>query len=246
MRAFNKVFVIALPRCATVSVAQALGIIGLRIAHLGRIYGEDESANNHPEGHFEFSRLVRMRHQIEAGDFGLDALRECQGLADYPVCCPTVISQLDREFPGSLFINVRRDASIERWLQSVEIQFVGTEMLATESEVDSEHVQLMAVMRCFRNWTFGSESFNAQRYLRAYMDYQAWISNYFGKGDRLLEFADVSQLASLGFARICDFLQIKAVPDVVFPSNNLHSQKPRQAFFKALRSGRIRSETGLA
>ena len=206
MRPFNKIFVIALPRCATVSVAQALGILGLRIAHLGRIYGDSSSLENQPERHFELSRLVRMRQQIESGDYHLDVLRECQGLADYPACCPKVISQLDREFPGSLFINVRRNASIDRWLQSVEIQFVGTEILAAQSSTASAQQQLMPVIRCFRNWTFGSESFSAEQYRHAYHYFQAWVTDYFGNRGHLLDFADVSQLANVGFSRLCDFL----------------------------------------
>lgn len=186
-----------------------------------------------------------MRQQIEAQDYQLDILEECRGLADYPVCCPKVICQLEQQYPGSLFVNVRRDDSLDRWLQSVEIQFVGTDLMAAESCASPIQQQFIEVMRCFRKWTFGSETFCARQYRQAYIDYQSWMQNHFSRKNQLLEFTDLEQLAIHGFPRLCEFLEIEAVPTIDFPRSNSHSLLPMRAFFKALSNGQISSQTGL-
>ena len=245
MRNFNRLFVISLPRCATVSVARAVGMLGIPIAHLGRIFSESNARSETAEPHFELSTLRHLHHQILNGDFHLDLLLECRGLADYPACCPNVLSNLDREFPGSLFINVRRDTSVDHWLQSVEIQFVGSELLAAKSGHDSDFLQLMELLRCFRLWTFGNESFDAQQYRMAYDHYQAWVTEYFCDRDQLLSISHTELLEAQGFTQICDFFQIESVPQLAFPRSNQHSHAPRRAFFDALRRGAIQSTTGI-
>ncbi len=102
MREFNKLFIVALPRCATVSMSQAVGMLGIPTAHLGKIYGEPGS------GHSDPKRLERMLQQIEAGDFQLEVLDQCRGLADYPACCLSVIQRLDQQYPAVYLSNVGR------------------------------------------------------------------------------------------------------------------------------------------
>ena len=239
MRSFNKIFVIALPRCATVSVSEALGILGIRTAHLGRIYGEQTGEHNDPV------RLARMLEQLQQGDYQLDLLNECDGLADYPACCRDVIEGLDREYSDSLFINVRRDGDLQRWLQSVERQFVGLRMVKAAVQASVEEKQFMQVMLRFREMTFGQAEFDAEFYLRAYHDYQAHIDDYFrGRSDDLLTIEDISQLEVEGFQQVCRFLDC-AVPDESFPRSNQHSEKPYNAFMRALEEGTIVSQTGI-
>jgi hypothetical protein len=239
MRDFNKLFVIALPRCATVSMSQALGSLGIATAHLGKIYGEPGSEHHHPQ------RLARILQQIDSNDFQLDILNQCRGLADYPACCSSVIQRLDQQYPGSLFVNVQRQHSIDRWLQSVESQFVGLEILKAGSTATDEERNYFQVMQRFRKMTFGCETFDAVLYTTAYGEFQSQMTAYFRGRDDLLVFEDVSQLAKDGFQRLGNFLRIETVPEQIFPCNNEHSQLPEQAFFEALRSGRIVSQTGL-
>jgi hypothetical protein len=239
MRDFNKLFVISLPRCATVSMSQALGVLGIPIAHLGKIDGEPGSEHSDPE------RLAGMLLQIESNDFQFDILEHCRGLADYPACCSSVIPRLDQQYPGSLFVNVQRRDSIQRWLQSVESQFVGLELLKTGRQSTEAERQHLEVMRRFRVMTFGDDRFDATKYAGAYTDFQSLISSYFQGRGELLQFEDVSQLATDGFKRLCHFLRIDSVPEQPFPCSNAHSQLPKQAFFEALRSGKVVSQTGL-
>lgn len=239
MREFNKVFVIALPRCATVSMYEALGMLGIRIAHLGRIYGEPGIA------HYDARRLVRINEQIECGDFNLDVLRECQGLADYPACCETVFSRLDRQYPGSLFINIRRSSDRHRWIQSVERQFVGLQLAKQSRQATEEERQFMHAMLNLREMTFGQSQFDAAVYLRAYEQHQRAVASYFSRRpDDLLDIEDTAELEEHGFERLCQFLEHPTV-DLEFPNVDSHSEVPRRVFMEALKQGSIVSQTGI-
>jgi hypothetical protein len=239
MREFNKIFVIALPRCATVSMCDALGLLGVPTAHLGKIYGEQTSEHNNPQ------RLMRMYEQISAGDYQLDVLRDCRGLADYPACCSEVFPRLDQQYPGSLFINVRRDGDTERWLQSVERQFVGLQLVKQGRQATEEEQRFMKVMLAFREMTFGQSKFDADAYLRAYQKFQAKVGEYFAqRRECLLDIAEIGELQTNGFQRLAEFLQCEAL-DRPFPNSNQHSVNPQFAFMQALVEGRITSQTGI-
>lgn len=239
MRSFNKIFVIALPRCATVSLSDALGMLGIATAHLGRIYGEAIEAHHHSQ------RLTRIFSQLSGGDYDLDILRECRGLADYPACCPRVLSQLDRQYPGSLFINVRRDGDLQNWLQSVEGQFVGLQLLKQGAAATDDERSFMQAMLAFREMTFGQSEFDPDVYLAAYRAYQRRVTEMFASRTAdLLQFDDVRELATSGFERLCDFLDCPH-PAQPFPNCNAHSLAPRSAFMQALAEGKVRSQTGI-
>lgn len=239
MRDFNKIFVIALPRCATVSLCDALGMIGVPTAHLGRIYGEQGEEHNNPQ------RLTRIYQQIKAGDFDLDILRECRGLADYPACSVPVFRQFDRQYPGSLFINVRRDDDLERWIQSVERQFIGLQLVKQGKQSTPEEQRFMQVMLGFREMTFGQSNFDAEVYLAAYKKFQLGVAETFASRPRdLLDIQDIAELERNGFRRICEFLECPVV-DLPFPKCNHHSLRPYQAFMQAIEEGRIISQTGI-
>ncbi len=243
MRSFNKIFIIALPRCATVSLCDALGLLGIPTAHLGRIYGEHSagttSEHHHPQ------RLSRIYQQISHDDYDLDILRECRGLADYPACCPSVFPQLDRQFPGSLFVNVRRDGDLTSWLQSVERQFIGLQLVKQNTEATAEEQNFMQVMLSLRALTFGQSQFDPVVYLRAYHAYQRQVEQTFAsRPTDLLQFEDTDELERVGFERLCEFLECPK-PSRPFPNSNAHSQRPQAAFMQALVAGKIKSQTGI-
>lgn len=239
MREFNKIFVIALPRCATVSLCDALGMLGIPTAHLGRIYGEKSVEHNNPQ------RLLRMYEQLIAGEDDLDILRQCRGLADYPACIVPVFQRLDRQYPGSLFINCRRDQDVARWIQSVERQFVGLQLIKQGQQATAEEQQFMQVMLAMRAMTFGQSQFDAQVYTQAYHAHQRAVAEMFaGRRADLLDIEDVSELENRGFELLCEFLDCP-LPADPFPNCNQHSLRPNQAFMLALEQGRIASQTGI-
>lgn len=231
MRDFNKIFIIALPRCATVSITAALQELGIRIAHLGRIDGDFETS------HHDSARLIRLHDQITAGDMRLDILTECDGIADYPACITSVYQKLDTSYPGSLFINVRRDADKLAWLRSVERQFVGLRLIKEAPDSPPQEQAFMQAMTDFRRMTFGQTEFDAEVFLRAYDRHQEDVQNYFsGRDGSLLNVAEISDLHQQGFELLGDFLEceVKTGP---FPTRNEHSRAPEEAFLNALERG---------
>ncbi|TWT57796.1 hypothetical protein KOR42_11630 [Thalassoglobus neptunius] len=239
MREFNKIHVIALPRCATVSMAEGLGALGVSVAHLGKIFGE-QSPHHH-----DAKRLIRMHEQIARKDYDLDILSECDGLADYPVCIPEIFEALDQQFPESLFINVRRDENLQSWIQSAEKQFIGLRLLKTGDGATEEDRQFAEAMADFRRMTFGQSEFDPDVFLKAYHQHQDRVRNYFsGREDQLLDIPDVSLLRENGFQLLCGFLKCDT-KQILFPQKNDHSVAPQQAFFDALKEGKIDSKTGL-
>jgi hypothetical protein len=239
MRTFNKLFVIALPRCATVSLWDALGELGIRVAHLGKIYGEQS-----PE-HHNAERLRQMYEQIVARDFDFDVLRECDGLADYPACIVEVFQGLDRQYPGSLFVNVRRDRDPHGWLQSAERQFVGLQLVKTGRQATPADRAFMETMTEFRRRTFGKVEFDARVFGEAYHRHQQAVAQHFAGRERdLLDVSDLQLLHERGFALLGEFLECPA-PNLSFPRRNEHSTAPQEAFLAALARGEIQSQTGI-
>lgn len=214
-------------------------MVGVSTAHLGHIYGEQSGEHNNPQ------RLTRMHEQICAGDFELDILGDCSGLADYPACIVPVFEELDRQYPGSLFINVRRDQDVERWIQSVERQFVGLQLVKQGKQATPEEQRFMQVMLGLRAMTFGQSQFDAQVYIAAYHAHQRSVDSLFAaRRQDLLDINDVAQLEHSGFKLICDFLQCPTL-DLPFPNCNQHSLRPSQEFMAAIEAGRITSQTGI-
>ena len=221
-------------------MSDALGQFGIRTAHLGKIYGEASSDHNNP------ARLIRMHEQIEAGQFQLDILKECDGLADYPACCFDVMRHLDQEYPGSLFVNVRRDNELTRWLQSVERQFIGLQLLKLGKESTEEERKFMRAVLAFREMTFGQAKFDANIYLEAYHACQNKVQEYFaGRAEDLLTFAEVTELDQSGLGTLGRFLDCVPTGIESFPCSNAHSELPAKLFMQALESGQIESQTGI-
>ncbi len=243
MRSFNKLFVVSLPRCATVSMSQALGIVGVPTAHLGKVY---RHLPTHSDLHHDADHMIKLFQQTERGDQELSLFPDCRGVADYPACCLDILRTLRIQYPDSLFINVRRDRSIERWLQSVEQQLVGLDILSKAPGATDEYREFMRVMRKFRQLTFGSESFVADTYLRSYWEYQSELDSMCASdpAGSWLQFDDPMELEQVGFERLCKFLQVDQ-PTVPFPSCDEHSRLPKAAFLEELRAGRVHSQTGI-
>lgn len=235
MRRFNKIHVIALPRCATVSVCDALRLLGIRLAHLGRVDRQSD------EEHHDTSRLVQMHRQIVQGDLKLKILDECDGLADYPACITPVYQALDKLYPGSLFINIRRDSNPDAWLRSAQRQFIGLRLLKSSPTSSDQDQDFVNVMNDFREMTFGSREFDAKVFLNAYRTYQDGVETYFAdKPGSLLDIPDIGLLNDHGFELLCDFLDCPK-PATAFPYNNRHSIAPEQAYRSALANGVITS-----
>jgi hypothetical protein len=94
-----KIFGIGLSRTGTLSLATALGMLGI------------------PSRHYPDDR--RTQYQLRKGDYHLSILDHYQALTDIPVA--PFFRELDHAFPGSRFVLTTRDT--DDWLRSVERHF---------------------------------------------------------------------------------------------------------------------------
>lgn len=253
---YNKLFITSLPRCATVSMCHALALFGVPMSHLGRSYRWQADPGSLAGEHHEPRAFLALHEQLTAGDYGLHCLNDCRGLADYPACCLKHLRKLDAQYPGSLFVHVARDANVAGWLQSTERQLVGLDLLDA-NEPDPLRRQFMQVMRQYRNETFGSPVFDAAIYEQAYFDYQREIASWSQtEPERWLLFHDVSELRVSGLSRLARFLEYELPEDQLldsewpnggsFPHVEEHGSAAAAAFYRGLRSGQIRSQTGIS
>lgn len=243
MRPFNKIFVTSLPRCATVSICQALAQLGVPMSHLGKSY--PPHPGEEPLGaHHDPQRFIELFEQLSAADYDLHCLRAARGLADYPACCLERLEQLAAHYPDSLFIHVARDADINAWLQSTERQLVGLDLLDAFQD-DPLRRRFMQVMRGFRKETFGSEAFVAESYKRAYLRHQERIEKLSQRAhERWLIFRDAGHLKQSGMRRLAEFLGL-TTRGVPFPHVEEHGREASATFYKALIEGTVRSQTGI-
>jgi hypothetical protein len=244
MRTFNKLFVTSLPRCATVSICHALAHMGIPLSHLGKTYQPTDEALKWSSSHHDPQRFIELYQRLERGDYEPTCLQDSRGMADYPACCPTRLERFAQRFPNSLFLHVARDADVHKWLQSTERQLVGLDLLDAE-QTDPTGRRFMQVMRSFRRETFGTSSFDAKLFERAYTEHQRWIQGLASSApEQWLVFSDISELVSEGFRKLATFLDVPA-PNLPFPHAEEHSRRASRAFYAALRKGIISSQTGI-
>ncbi|MEO8269585.1 MAG: sulfotransferase, partial [Aureliella sp.] len=109
----------------------------------------------------------------------------------------------------------------------------------------TEEQHFMQVMLSLRAMTFGQSRFDREVYLRAYHAYQRHVEQTFAARSKdLLQFDSTSELANVGFEKLCEFLECSN-PGQPFPNSNAHSQRPNAAFMQALAAGAISSQTGI-
>lgn len=92
-----KIFCIGLMKTGTVSLAEALSILGYQVAHFD-----------------ELRQIMEPTGGWLTGDFDTDWLKNHHAVLDNPV--PRIFQVLDRKYPGSKFILTTRGR--ESWLES--------------------------------------------------------------------------------------------------------------------------------
>lgn len=183
MRSFNKVFGIGLSRTGTKSLTAALEALGIPCQHFPSI-----EAN------------------IRSGDYRLPQLETYRALTDTPIV--RIYKELDRAYPGSLFILTTR--SVESWLQSCEGYFRAKD--AAERGTPLDHLN-----RFHRLYTYGCEGYVEERFRQVFTDHEADVLRYFSGRESDLLVLDLE--AGDGWRELCGFLSLP-MPEVPFPRLN--------------------------
>ena len=180
MREFNKLFGVGLSRTGTTSLSTALKILGITSHHFHHLLAHDL------ENRLTYDRMV------------VDMF---QALSDTPIAL--FYKELDRDYPGSVFIlTMREEAEWARsWQNHIERNYLGWDPYTHEM-----HVKL-----------YGSQTFDEKLHLAHYVMHNRSVKDYFAnrQGDLLT----IDICAGEGWEKLCPFLGLD-IPDAPFPHAN--------------------------
>jgi len=183
----TRVFGIGWSKTGTTSLTEALRILGLFSWHWA-------------------PWVIGYKHiRSQPSEFRIDlpAVAEYAAVADLPICA--LYRELDKAFPGSLFILTTRP--LETWLAS--------------ATADIENcMRWLGHIDAVDRWAYGTEVVDREAFQKRYLQHQERVLEYFsGRSDFLT--LDVAE--GNAWERLCAFLELP-VPDVAFPHLN---RRPR-------------------
>jgi hypothetical protein len=181
----SKIFGIGLSRTGTKSLTLALNMLGFKVAH----YPDDE---------------ITLK-ELMAGKYNFSLLKDFDGITDITVA--PYYAQLDKLFPDSKFILTIRDK--ESWLRSVEAHFGKPVFEGTPSNENT-----MRLRRLLRVATYGSYSFNEERFSYIYDLHYKNVNEYFKWRPESLLIINIFE--GEGWDKLCPFLK-EPILDKPFP-----------------------------
>jgi hypothetical protein len=146
-----KVFGLGLSRTGTVSLGDALNVLGIKTIHFP---SDDRTYDN-----------------LRSGTYNLDILTEYQGIVDIPVA--PFYAQLDAHYPGSKFILTVRDK--ESWLRSCE------HFLPMIRDLTNADQQFTEFVHFIHACVYGVVPFNRERFSYVYDVHTRNVRDYFSK-----------------------------------------------------------------
>ena len=175
----QKIFCIGLSKTATTAVSVALGHLGYNVKHypLDCFY-------------LDGSKQVRLRP---------DKVDEYDGISD--TVAARFFKELDRRFPGSLFINTTRD--LQPWLRSCWKTFWYGQLFKQRDKANQLHFDL-----------YGAIDFDEEKFKEGYRRHHKEVYTYFKGREDILEM-DVTK--GDGWDVLCPFVG-EEKPDIPFPS----------------------------
>lgn len=192
----TKVFGIGLSRTGSMSLTEALKILGFRAVH----FPADPVTQSE---YFEF-----FAHP--SGTLRLSLLDRYDAVTDNPLSC--VYRQLDRAYPGSKFIWTVRDK--QSWLHSCELWWERSVIPFMEHD---HAAVLRPFMELVGTQVYGSAHFDARLFSAAYDAQMTEVPGYFRGRDQ--DLLTLNVCAGDGWPQLASFLGT-AVPGVVFPHLN--------------------------
>jgi Sulfotransferase domain len=183
----QKIFGLGLSKTGTSSLSEALNLLGIATIH----YPSD----------------TRTLQELRGGNYNLTLMNDWQGAVDISVA--PFYAQLDKAFTGSKFILTIREK--DPWLRSCEQHWLlMDEWLGNFPEVQQFQEFIGAV-------TYGSRSFNRDRFSWVYDSHVANARRYFES--RPDDFLEINICEGEGWTKLCHFLDCP-IPDIPFPKAN--------------------------
>ena len=225
----QKVFCIGLSRTGTVSICEALEILGYRTIHFSpAIFLNqniiDSNLTFSSKQNLSFFKNLDFKREVKAYNhkFDKDILEKNDAFGDLPF--PLFYKELDRKYPGSKFIYTFRDE--EKWLKSMKWLYEEGAILWLHGYVDNE-IKFAA---------YNSFKYDRQKLLRSYRSHHKDVKEYFKNrpNDILMLNIDAQKVT---FNPLCEFLN-EVRPEVAYPHSNAAKKASlkKQINYKLMRS----------
>lgn len=179
----KKVFCVGWPKTGTTSITEALRILGFFSWHSA-------------------PWIIGCNHwcsEISLFQSDFRCINEYDAVADLPACA--LFRELDKEFPGSLFILTTR--SLEEWAPS------GLADIARS-------LALVGSLPTLEQWAYGTADISRDVLVKRYLQHNEQARQYFCGRSNFLEI-DLS--FGNPWEKLCGFLRLP-IPSVVFPHKN--------------------------
>lgn len=207
-----KIFCIGLSRTGTMSLCEALSILGFKTIHfsLGLFAnGEivDKKFKFTPELKLLPWQALERKRELKSINKSFDPafLDKYEAFGDLPF--PLYFKELESKFPDAKFIYTRR--SEESWLKSMQWLYNDGAILWKHGYMDDE----------IKYAAYGTTKYDKDILIKAYRSYHDEVNNFFADKPGKLLVLDLDK-EKPGFDRICDFLGIPKT-NISYPKSNL-------------------------
>ena len=207
----TKIFCIGLSRTGTVSICEALEILGYHTLHfsLGLFVNQNAIDDNL---HFQprqklglYKRWQRNRELSYINEmFDSSTLENYDAFGDLPI--PLFYKELDKKFPESKFIYTYRDE--RKWLNSMKWLYETGAVLWKHGYIDDE----------IKYAAYTSFKYDEEVLLKAYRKHHKDVLDYFKDRDEDILYLNIDE-RRITFKPLCAFLN-ETLPEEDYPVSN--------------------------
>lgn len=207
----RKIFCIGLSRTGTVSICEALEVLGYHTLHfsLGLFVNQNIIKNNlhfNPRqklGPYKNWQRKRELNYLNT-TFDKSTLENYDAFGDLPI--PLFYKELDQKFPNSKFIYTYRDE--QKWLKSMKWLYETGAILWNHGYVDDE----------IKYAAYDTFKYDEDFLIHAYRKHHDDVLEYFKDRDGDILCLNIDE-ERITFAPLCSFLN-KPLPNEVYPVSN--------------------------
>lgn len=208
----NKVFCIGLSRTGTVSLCEALDILGYNSLHFSLplfIYPEiiSQDLSFEPQQKLNPYKHWRLKKEIKAINTKLDPnmLSSYDAYGDLPI--PFYFKELDAKFPKSKFIYTMRNE--DKWLKSMKWLYEEGSVLWSHGLLDDE----------IKYKAYNTYKFDKDKLIKSYRDHHENVMEYFKNRTEDILILNIDK-ERITFDNLSKFLK-RPIPEVPYPKSNL-------------------------
>ena len=193
----NKIFVLGYNKTGTISLSQALQILGYSVLHTG--------SNNFME------TLIKFSNNLEFNKGILDGIDKYDCYLDYPIYEPTVFSHIVYEYPDAKYISLTKN--LDGYVDSVLRDKIKR---IRQGKFDNWNWLGVGDEEVFRNYPEYQKEWVKRRTTFKHKSNLKHLSN-FGNSENILHMNICDD--GDGWEKLCSFLNVP-IPGISFPHSN--------------------------